>query len=78
MLKCSKRVSVRLLEKTVLLCKGCTKDAESLQRKTSAHSPLPLTWEGGRRSGMHAAVIHCSSGSKELMHFSVLTTLFCR
>lgn len=34
--------------------------------------------EGGRRTGVQAATIHCSSGSKnseKLMHFSVLTTL---
>jgi len=41
--------------------KGCRVSA-----KSSAHSPLPLTEEGGRRSGMHTAVIHCSSGSKKL------------
>lgn len=32
----------------MLLWKGCVKDAESLWRKSSAHSLLPLTWEGGR------------------------------
>lgn len=30
------------------LCKGCRKDAASLQRKSSAHSLLPLTLEEER------------------------------
>lgn len=62
----------------MLLCKGCRQEAESLQRKSSAPSLVLLTWKEEKRTGIHAAVIYCSSGSKnseELMYFSVLTTL---
>lgn len=62
----------------MLLCKERRKEAESLPRKSSGHILVLLTWEEGKRTGIRAAVIHCSSGSnnsEELMHFSVLTTL---
>lgn len=60
----------------MLLWKGCRISAE--KELCSQPAAANLGGREGGRSGIHAAVIRCSSGSKnseELMHFSVLTTL---
>lgn len=77
MLKCSKKVSGRLLGKLCCCAKG-EERSQSLQGKSSAHSLVLLTGKEGKRTGIYAAVIYCSSGSKSSCIFQCWLPLFCR